>query len=122
MERRCTLVAVCSASGRSTIENSVVLAGLGVDRKGSVDEDDVAIQDILVVGNRVVPGWSPRRAWLGRKGIRFPPTESTSLLCSGRLSTFSLSRRKSGAVTYRRSLGDNRPSCRCGVVRRVQRP
>jgi hypothetical protein len=62
----------------------VVLAGLGVDRKGGVGEDSIAIRDALVVGNPVVPGWSPGRAWLGRKGFRFPPPESTILLCSGR--------------------------------------
>ena len=62
----------------------MILAGLRADRKGGVGQDPIAIRDVLVVGNPVVPGLSPGRAWLGRKGFRFPPTESTILLYSAR--------------------------------------
>jgi hypothetical protein len=34
---------------------AVVLAGIGVDRRDSMDEDLIAIRRVLVAGNRVAP-------------------------------------------------------------------
>ena len=60
IEPRCTIVAACSMSGRSTIAKSWSLADVGADRHCGVYEDTVAVGRVLVVRNRRTVGHHPR--------------------------------------------------------------